>query len=42
MKLYEYTATMLSDNIKKGKLSSKELVLSLSDRIKEVDDKIGA
>jgi len=42
MKLYEYTATMLSDKIKKGELSSKELVLSLSDRIKEVDDKIGA
>ena len=42
MKLYEYTTTMLSDKIKKGELSSKELVLSLSDRIKEVDDKIGA
>ncbi len=42
MKLYEYTATMLSDKIKKEELSSKELVLSLSDRIKEVDDKIGA
>ena len=42
MKLYEYTATMLSDKIKKGELSSKELVLSISDRIKEVDDKIGA
>lgn len=42
MKLYEYTATMLSDKIKKGELNSKELVLSLSDRIKEVDDKIGA
>ena len=42
MKLYEYTATMLSDKIKKGELSSKELVLSLLDRIKEVDDKIGA
>lgn len=42
MKLYEYTATMLSDKIKKGELSSKELVLSLSDRIKEVDNKIGA
>lgn len=42
MEIFKYTATELSEKIKSKQISSKELVLSLLDRIEKVDDKIGA
>lgn len=42
MKIYEYSATEIAEKIRKKEITATEVIEQLNERIKKVDDKIGA
>lgn len=42
MKIYEYSATEIAEKIRKKEITATEVIERLNERIKKVDDKIGA